>query len=260
MARFTGAAEPLSRKGFRDVLDDLGVEIPELLAVLAVESKSCGFLPDRRPIILFERHIFHKRTGGRFSAANPDISNPEAGGYAGLALEYPRLEKAVKLDRAAALMSASWGAGQIMGFNHAAAGFPDVESMVAAMQLSEDAQLAAVGSFLKTNNLTPHLRAKDWTSFARAYNGPAFAKNKYDVRLAGAYQQYASGALPDIEVRRAQLYLTYLGFAPGAIDGLHGKMSRSAVVKFRQANGLGNSDRVDKAVLDAMQARVRALK
>ena len=259
MARFVGAAEPLSKQGFGAVVDELGVGVPELLAVLAVESKSCGFLPDRRPIILFERHIFHKRTGGRFSAQNPDISNPAAGGYAGLAKEYPRLEKAAKLDRAAALMSASWGAGQIMGFNHKAGGFDDVESMVEAMQLSEDAQLASVAAFLRSNNLVRFLKVRDWVSFARAYNGAAFAKNKYDVRLAGAFQQYAAGALPDIEVRRAQLYLTYLGLAPGSIDGLHGKRSRSAVVQFREANGLGSGDRVDKAVLEAMQARVAAL-
>ena len=259
MDKFVGAAEPLSKKGFGDVVGDLGVGVPELLAVLAVESKSCGFLPDRRPIILFERHIFHKRTGGRFTAGNPDISNPVAGGYAGLAGEYPRLQKAVALDRTAALMSASWGAGQVMGFNHVAAGFADVESMVTAMQLSEDAQLLSVAAFLKKNNLVGFLRARDWPALARAYNGPAFAKNKYDVRLAGAFQQYASGALPDIEVRRAQLYLTYLGFDTGGVDGIHGKRSRSAVGAFREKNSLGSGERVDKALLDAMQAQVRAL-
>lgn len=259
MAQFVGFAEPLSKTGFRDVVGRLGVGVPELLAVLAVESKTCGFLPDRRPLILFERHIFHKRTGGRFSADHPDISNPVAGGYAGMAKEYPRLQQAIALDRSAALMSASWGAGQIMGFNHAMAGFADVETMVGAMQESEDGQLEAMGNFLKAANLVKFLISRDWASFARGYNGPAFAKNKYDVRLAGAFEQYSSGALPDVEVRRAQLYLTYLGFAPGAIDGIHGKLSRSAVLQFREANGLGSSDRVEKAVLDAMQAKVRAL-
>jgi hypothetical protein len=146
-----------------------------------------------------------------------------------------------------------------MGFNHEAAGAPDVETLVAAMQASEDAQLDAVGNFLKTNGLVRFLKSHDWSSLARAYNGPAFAKNKYDVRLAGAYQQYASGALPDIDVRRAQLYLTYLGFAPGAVDGLHGKRSRSAVTAFREANGLPGTDRVDKVVLEALQSRVSAL-
>jgi hypothetical protein len=259
MTKFIGAAEPLSKNGFRGVVADLGVGIPELLAVLAVESKNCGFLPDRRPIILFERHIFHKLTRGRFSERNPDISNPAAGGYAGLAREYPRLEKAMALDRDAALKSASWGAGQVMGFNHAAAGFADVETMVGAMHQSEDEQLNSVAAFLKTSNFVRHLQSRDWTALARGYNGAAFAKNKYDVRLNGAFQQYASGALPDIEVRRTQLYLTYLEFDTGTIDGIHGKRSRSAVARFREKNEMGNSDRVDKAALDAMQKQVREL-
>ena len=259
MANFKGAAEPLSMHGVRRVLDELGVEPPVLLAVLAVESKSCGYLPDRRPIILFERHYFHRLTEGRFSAGHPDISNPVAGGYLGGEREYPRLIKAAELDRAAALQSASWGAGQIMGANFKACGFGDVESMVAAMMESEDAQLLAVSGFLRSKKLVTALQAHDWAAVARTYNGAAFAKNKYDVRLAGAFEQYSSGTLPDIEVRRAQLYLTYLGFAPGGVDGLHGKRSRSAVADFRQANGLGNGDRVDNALLEALQAKVRAL-
>ncbi len=259
MTTFTGAAEPLSKKGFLGIVTGLGVGIPELLAVLAVESKNCGFLPDRRPIILFERHIFHKLTQGRFSENHPDISNRLAGGYAGLAKEYPRLEKAMTLDRESALKSASWGAGQIMGFNHAAAGFADVETMVSAMQQSEDGQLNSVAAFLQHNNFVRHLQSRDWTALARGYNGAAFAKNKYDVRLNGAFEQYASGALPDIDVRCAQLYLTYLEFAPGAIDGIHGKRSRSAVAQFREENGLGHSEVVDKMTLELLQKKVRDL-
>jgi hypothetical protein len=259
MTSFTGAAEPLTRKGFLAVVNDLGVKVPELMAVLAVESKSCGFLADRRPKILFERHWFHKFTGGRFSAQHPDISNPQPGGYAGDAQEYPRLEKALKLDRAAALRSTSWGAGQIMGFNHEAAGAADVDSLVASMQASEDAQLVSVANFLKTNRLVRYLKSHDWASLARAYNGSAYAKNKYDVRLAGAYQQYAAGALPDLPIRTAQLYLTYLGYAPGSIDGLHGKRSRSAVAAFRESCAMPAGDRVDKALLESLEQRVRAL-
>ncbi len=259
MAIFTGAAEPLTKAGFLGVVEDLGVGVPELLAVLAVESKTCGFLPDRRPLILFERHVFHKRTRGAFAGSDADLSHPVAGGYLGMAKEYARISRALKLDRRAALMSASWGAGQIMGFNHAAAGFDDVESMVAAMQASEDAQLAAVAAFLRHEDLVAPLRRHDWAGFARRYNGPAYAKHKYDVRLAGAYQMYAAGSLPDVDVRRAQLYLTYLGFAPGAVDGLHGKRSRSAVVTFRQQHGFGSGDRVDKALLQALQERVGGL-
>ncbi len=34
-----------------------------------------------RPTILFERHIFSKRTEGAYDAKYPDISNKIAGGY-----------------------------------------------------------------------------------------------------------------------------------------------------------------------------------
>ncbi|MBC7939543.1 MAG: DUF3380 domain-containing protein, partial [Chitinophagaceae bacterium] len=64
MARLTGTAEPLTREGFAAVVESLGVGVPEFVALLAVESKTCGFLPDRRPVILFERHWFHKLTAG----------------------------------------------------------------------------------------------------------------------------------------------------------------------------------------------------
>lgn len=259
MTGFVGASQALSTPGLDAVLDDLGVGPAELIALLLVESKSCGFLPDRRPVILFERHWFHELTGGRFSAANPDISNPVAGGYAGLAAEYPRLEKAARLDRVAALQSASWGAGQVMGFNHLLAGHADVDGMVAAMQDSEDAQLLAVAGFLKARHLAGALQSHDWARVAKAYNGASYAKNQYDVRLAAMYSQLSSGTLPDIDVRRAQLYLTFLGYAPGSVDGLHGKLSRSAVAEFRQAQGLEDGDRVDKALVDALRAKVQAL-
>ena len=144
-----------------------------------------------------------------------------------------------------------------MGFNHAAAGFDDVESMVASMRTSEDAHLASVAAFLKQGNLVRFLKARDWASFARRYNGAAFARNKYDVRLAGAFAQYAAGTLPDVEVRRAQLYLTYLGIDPGGIDGLHGRRSRGAVAAFRERFGVGSGERVDRVAVDAMQAQVR---
>jgi hypothetical protein len=255
---FVGAAEPLSTQGFAQALDLLGVGVAELMALVSVESKSCGFLPDRRPVILFERHWFHKLTRGQFSATHPDISQKSAGGYAGLGREYPRLEAAMALDREAALKSASWGAGQVMGFNHKIAGYDDVESMVSAMQASEDQHLLAVAGFLKTNDLATPMRNHDWAKVARVYNGSHYAKNKYDLRLAGAYQQFSSGTLPDIEVRRAQLYLTYLGYTPGAVDGVHGKFSRSAVVKFREDHAMPGGERVDKGLLEALGARVQS--
>lgn len=259
MARFVGAAEPLSKSGFEAAVATLDAGMAELVAVLKVESKSCGFLANRRPKILYERHVFHRLTGGVHSAEHPEISNRLAGGYAGNEREYPRLEKAMRLDRTAALKSASWGAGQVMGENHRMVGFADVETMVQAMQTSEDEQLMSVVNFIKARRLDEALRQHDWARFARGYNGPAYAKNKYDLMLHAQYEAVHAGTLPDLDVRAAQLYLTYLGYALGDIDGLYGRRSRAAVVEFKAREGLGGGDRVDRALMQALRERVRSL-
>src|SRR5215510_13273028 len=105
---FVGKSQALSQNGLDVATGTLSVAAPEIWTVLAVETSGWGFLPDRRPQILFERHLFSKRTNGRFDLC--DVSNPQAGGY-GLtgANQFTRLASAIALDRAAALESASWG-------------------------------------------------------------------------------------------------------------------------------------------------------
>ena len=109
---FSGRGFPVTEQGVKDAQEIVDIDVPKFWAVMS-ESRGFGFLSDRRPKILFERHIFHKRTGGKFSAKHPDISNRNAGGYgAGGGHQYVRLEKAIKLDRKAALESASWGSAR----------------------------------------------------------------------------------------------------------------------------------------------------
>jgi hypothetical protein len=252
---FVGRSRALSRTGFSMTGQALAVKAPEIWSVLSVETSGCGFLADRRPQILFERHFFHRLTHGRFD--DGDISDRKAGGYgAGGAHQYVRLARAMALDRTAALKSASWGLGQIMGDNFALAGFADVETMVAAMVDSEDAQLAGVAAFLKSSKLDAPLQAHDWASFARGYNGPDFAKNHYDASLRGEFQKYSFGTMPDLDLRAAQLYLTFGGFDPGPVDGVLGKRTRAALIDFQTEQGLPASGEVDEAVLDALAKAV----
>ena len=110
---FQGSAMALSSDGMATVAEALHVRNPEIWAVLSVETSGCGYLPDRRPQILYERHIFHRLTNGKFD--DGDISDPAPGGYGPRgAPQYDRLNRAILKDRAAALQSASWGLGQIM--------------------------------------------------------------------------------------------------------------------------------------------------
>ena len=250
---FRGDAKALCADGLAEATGKLGVKAPELWTVLAVETSGCGFLPDRRPKILFERHVFHRLTNGRFD--DGEISDSKPGGYGALgAHQYDRLAIALQKDRASALQSASWGVAQIMGENHALAGFPDIESMVSAMSESEDRQLMAMSSFLVGTRLHLPLQAHDWKTFARGYNGANYAINQYDVRLNGEFQKYSTAGLPDLHVRAAQVYLTYLGFDPGRIDGIAGRLTLSALADFRAHNGLPCTNGFDEAALAQLVA------
>ena len=68
---FVGAALPLNREGLTVAAAHVEVDPAALWSVVVVETSGCGFLPDRRPSILFERHIFSTRTGRRFDASHP---------------------------------------------------------------------------------------------------------------------------------------------------------------------------------------------
>lgn len=241
---FQSQGRPLSDEGLDQVCSALAVAAPQVWAVLAVETHGFGFLQDRRPQILFERHIFHKLTNGRYDAGNIDISNGKAGGYTGDAGEYARLEKALRLDREAALQSASWGIGQVMGFNYALAGFASVDAMVTDMMKDENAQLLAMANFIAGSNLAGALQRQDWVSFARGYNGPDFKKNEYDTRLAAAHAKYQI-ILPDLVLRTAQTALFYLGFDPGTVDGMRGRRTRSAMLQFQEQAGLAAMGELD---------------
>ena len=222
---------------------------------VALKREGCGFLADRRPKILFERHIFHRLTDGRFDAEDPDVSQPTAGGYGlGGAHQYERLAAALLLDREAALKSASWGLSQILGTNFAAAGFSRVEDMVEAMGKSEDDQLRAGVQFIITNGMDVPLRNHDWASFARRYNGPNFAANNYDGLLDHFYHRYAMGPTPDVRIRAAQVYLLYKGFKPGPVDGVQGPATTSAVKQFQQSTHEPVTGTIDDALIAQLLA------
>lgn len=179
----------------------LRCEEATIRAVAEVEAGAAGaFLNHREPTILFERHLFHRLTGGRWDGHRvPNgmdtwslISDPSPGGYGPVYVQHQRLHEASQLNREAALMSASWGLFQILGSNHAAAGYPTLQRFVNAMYREVDDHLRAFTMFIRHDDrLVDALRGKDWSSFAYVYNGPA--TKGYDVRAAQAYYRIASG-------------------------------------------------------------------
>ena len=191
----------LSQADLDHAAAELTVDCAAIKAVYEVEADGAGFL-GLRPKLLFEGHVFWRllQDEGRDPAAlahgNEDILFPKwtSAYYRGGLAEYARLGRAQAIDAVAAPQAASWGLFQIMGMNHTAAGFADVDGFVAAMNRSEAAHLDAFSAFLVatrlgTRSLRDLLAARDWPAFARAYNGPGYRKNRYDEKLQSAYER-----------------------------------------------------------------------
>ena len=192
----TGGAKGVTDADYERVAKALGCETAVIKAVADVEAGGDGFFSSRRPKILFEAHQFSKHTGRKYDRLHPGISSAtwNKALYAGGEAEYDRLLRAMVLDREAALKSASWGRFQIMGFNHSSAGHATVALFVDAMFRSESAHLEAFAAFLKSTGLADSLKKKEWAKFAKGYNGPAYAENKYDTKLEQAYNKYKAPA------------------------------------------------------------------
>jgi hypothetical protein len=248
MSDFIGGT-PLSTGGCDAAQAAVRIPPAALWAVISTETSGAGFLPDRRPKILFERHIFSRLTGGRYDGRAPDISAPSIGGYGPSgAHQYQRLRAAMQLDEEAALQSASWGLGQILGANFTAAGHADVRAMVDAFVQSEDAQLLGMVRFIQASGMDGALRERDWAGFARRYNGPDYAAHHYDDHLLRFYQQYSDGPSPNLTIRAAQLLLTYRGQLL-AIDGVAGPATVAAVKAFQASIGVAADGVIDAALL-----------
>ncbi len=189
--------EHLTAADLQRAADKLGVPLAVVRAVNEVESRGAGFLPDGRPVILFERHIMYRqlREAGHDADAlarkYPNLVNPQRGGYVGGAGEYSRLAQAGAIDEPCALSSASWGAFQVMGYHWYRLHYLSMEAFVVCMRSSEGAQLDAFVRFVLADPAVHKaLKARKWSTFASLYNGPAYKENLYDVKLARAFARY----------------------------------------------------------------------
>jgi hypothetical protein len=153
---------------------ELDLEPSVAAAVLITESSGSGYGKDGRLKIRFERHIFASRTGAWVANTHRDQAE-----------EYRAFEEAQRLDRAAAFASISMGSAQIMGFNARSIGYDDAEAMFEAMSASEARQIDGFFAFVAGRPaLLQAARGRNWAAFARGYNGPAYSRNRYDIKMA----------------------------------------------------------------------------
>lgn len=201
-----GDSKTLTDCDYAKAAESIGVDVATIRAVCEVEASGSGFLPDGRPKILFEGHVFWMelvRVGidpGTIFSGNKDILYLQwtKAHYKGGAGEYSRLERAMKIHKVAALASASWGLFQIMGYHFLRCGFSNVVDFVDAMYESEGMHLMAFCKLVKNTSfagesLANYLKRKDWAMFAKGYNGAGYAANQYDERLVAAYRKWIVG-------------------------------------------------------------------
>jgi len=171
----------------------LRVTPAHIRAVMTVESRGGGFDPKGRPTILFEPHVFHRRTNGQFSPSPYSYAKWRDRPYpTTMDGRWSQMADAASMDEAAALESASWGLFQIMGFHWKALGYESAQAFSAAMTASEGNHLDALVRFIKANALADELgackpgNAESCRAFAAGYNGSGYAANGYHTKLAAA--------------------------------------------------------------------------
>lgn len=188
VSAFTNDFAPaITEMEIRALADRLGCTPKQLKAVAKVESGGSGFDVQGRPKILFERHIFHRLTDGRWT---PTIySNPSGGGYNTDSWE--KLTLAACKDADAAFSSASWGKFQIMGMHWSSLGYPSPIDMAYSTVTGEGSHYDMLARFIEKNGLKRALAQlstmpADNRLFASRYNGPGYRQFRYDEKLAEA--------------------------------------------------------------------------
>jgi hypothetical protein len=271
------------RHAIGEIAQAHGVEPEVLMAVVKVESNArTGVRINGRmePLIRFEGHYFYRLlpqrkrnlavTRGLASAVAGVIRNPKT--QIG---RWRLLHKAEAIDRDAALRSVSWGVGQVMGDHWRWLGYASIDALVAEARAGTEGQIRLMMRFVEKAELLDKLRKHDWTGFARAYNGPGFAKHGYDRKMQDAYLEYkkSSGSANSRypvpanrmahlrygssgnDVRDLQRYLSAIGYAMHS-DGDFGKITEDALRSFQVANGLDNNGVAGPEVMEAIHRRL----
>ncbi len=191
--------QTLDRNRIAEMASLYGLDVASVLAVAEVESGGrSGFQKTGLLTVLFEAHIFYrelKKVGLDLDALMikyPTLISPtwNRSLYKGGDAENSRLAEALNVHECA-WNCASYGMFQIMGFNHQACGFNTAREFVDYLKAGQEAHVETFLKFISSDSRKINaLKNRDWATFARLYNGSEYAQNKYDIRLAEAYQKY----------------------------------------------------------------------
>lgn len=200
---FKGPAKRIDDIDLPRIAHMIGCGEDEMHAFIETETRGTGFDAQGRPLILFEPHKFFANLGAgakRDAAVRAGLAYPKWGQQPYPRDSYPHLIEAMKIDETAALKSASWGLGQVMGGNYASLGYATVQDLVNAACEDEEHHLEMMVAFIEANDIDDDLRAlaalrrptlpADCVAIVRVYNGSGYAKNNYHVKFADMHNKW----------------------------------------------------------------------
>lgn len=210
------AQRGLSQQDFVNAGAAINIRPHLLHAFYAVESSGSGFDQNGRLKILYEPHVVSRNTGRRLDGMRfpwkwkgqdihvqlsykkwvdirkvpRDAWHPyresDTGRWEMLATTYELEENAI--------MGASYGGFQILGENAKKLGYIDTLDMIYSLYEGEFAHLDAAIRYLRMFNVLDALRAGDFATVEKAWNGPsaggAFA-DKFAANAANLSKAYA---------------------------------------------------------------------
>lgn len=190
----------LTEEDFREVAEELGVEVAAIKAVVEIEAgaKHEGFWANGKPIINFDLSMFRKFAArnkinlSRYQRSHAVVfAKPNRARYGSYqAAQQARLDAARTIDDKTAIEGTFWGMFQLGGFNWKVCGTSSPDEFVRLMSRSERDQLELFAEFIRETGMLPLLKAKNWSAFARRFNGPSYARRGYHTRLARAYAKH----------------------------------------------------------------------
>ena len=183
----------LSKEQITTIAESIGSDYASFMAFMSCETGFLGFI-DGRIVIQFEPAHFKKNApfapSGKWSINK--VENQ--------AKEYIAFSEAFKMFPTAAMLSTSWGLGQIMGYHYARLGYKTVNAMVDDFKSSEYKQVIGIAKFIATDSrLLKALRERNWHLVATYYNGKYYKelaakydREPYDISMAKAFFKYAA--------------------------------------------------------------------